>query len=169
MRCTGPGGTTTCSEFYGTYRCTGSGGNVLPIPSNVKPTPTPTPIRTYQASPTPTPDTWGDTGASTSTKQICTSSKNIEENCSDFPDWIYEVCVNSTNGTLQQKINGTWTNLWKVTTDKNSDSCDAKFPNLLTINGTSKGAKGTLMFRVKFAKTSKVPAWNLDFKAKVVN
>jgi len=168
MRCTGPGGTTTCSEFYGTYRCTGPGGNVLPIPSEVKPSPSPTPIRTFQATPTPSATSWGNSGDSYSTKQICTSSKDIDENCTDFPDWVYEVCVNSQSGMLQQKLNGVWTNLWKVTTEKNSDSCDSKFPNLLTINAKSKGAKGTLFFRVKFSKTSKIAAWNLDFKAKVV-
>jgi hypothetical protein len=168
MKCTGPGGTTTCSEFYGTYRCTGSGGNVLPIPSSVKPSATPTPINTSKASPTPSANSWGNPGDSYTTKQICTSSKNIEENCTDFPDLVYEVCVNSQSGMLQQKLNGVWKNLWKVTTEKNSEFCDSEFSNLLTINATSKGAKGTLFFRIKFNKTAKVGAWNLDFKAKVV-
>jgi len=70
---------------------------------------------------------------------------------------------------LQQKIGGSWRDLWTVKTERNSDSCDGKFPNLLSINATSENAKGMLYFRVKFNKTSKVSAWTLNFQAKVVN
>jgi hypothetical protein len=169
MRCSGPGGTTLCSESFGSYRCTGPGGSVLPIPSIIKSSPTPTPKASSLFSPTPTPTyTWGSSDPVV-TKQICTSSKGISENCSDHPSWIYEACVNSSSGTLQQKTGNTWKNLWTIKTEKNAASCDNEFPNLLSISATSENAKGTLYFRVKFNKTSKVNAWTLNFQAKVVN
>jgi hypothetical protein len=164
LRCSGPSGTTTCYESLGTYRCSGAGGLNLPLPNILKPTPTPTKSYVYTPTPQATPKNYP-----LETREICTSSKSIEETCLEYPDWIYEACVRNESGILQQKIGNKWERLWRVKTEKNSTYCDNTNPNLLSINANTKNAKGTIYFRVVFDKTPRIGSWNLNFKARVVS
>jgi hypothetical protein len=116
-----------------------------------------------KANPAPIPKKSSVSGRGASLTQVCATSKEFSEQCSDFPDFSFDFCSNLQNASLQEKVGSKWVFLWKVNGTKDSSICsDSKYPFHILATGENKtGTKSSL--RLVFAKTSKLSSYTQNF------
>lgn len=97
----------------------------------------------------------------------CAYSSNIDTQCDSHPNFVFEMCSSLKSGTFQEKVGSKWVTLWKVTGDKDSSSCDSKWPYFVSITGTNKSKTSTSM-RIVYSGTSAQSGYTQLFTLKAV-
>ena len=130
------------------------------VSSTPTPTPTPTPTK---PTPTPVPTKSSVTKNSSSLSQVCATSKEFDEECSDYPEFSFDFCSSLKNASLQEKVGGKWVFLWKVTGTKDPSVCpDSKYPFYILASGENSTGQNTFL-RLVFTKTSKIASFTQNF------
>ncbi len=95
--------------------------------------------------------------------QICATAKEFTPNCSDYPEFNFDLCSSLQKASLQEKVGSKWVFLWKVDGTKDSSVCsDARYPFYVLASGENKTGKKTEL-RLVFSKTSKVASYTQYF------
>jgi hypothetical protein len=124
-------------------------------------------LSTFQiaASPKPTPSASNSASKQPSTgkSQLCAIAKNFYDQCSDFPNFLFELCSSLQNAQLQEKVGNSWINLWKVKGKRDSSRCSSSGnPFLVSVSGTNATMTKTSL-RLVFAKTSRISSYTQSF------
>jgi len=121
----------------------------------VSSTPTPAPV--------PVPTKSSVSGDSASFTQVCATSKEFSEQCSDYPDFSFDFCSSLQKASLQEMVAKKWVFLWTVTGTRDSSICsDSKYPYYVLASGQNKTGKKTSM-RLVFTKTTKISSYTQNF------
>ena len=119
----------------------------------VSSTPTPTPVPTKSIA----------SGNSASFTQVCASSKEFTEQCSNYPDFSFDFCSSLQKASLQEKVGTKWVFLWKISGTRDLSICsDSKYPYYIVASGQIPTGKKTSM-RLIFSKTTKIPSYTQNF------
>ncbi len=124
-------------------------------------------LSTFQiiASPKPTPSASNSVPkqSTANNSKICAVAKNFADQCSDFPNFLFELCSSLQNAKLQERVGNSWTNLWNVKGKKDSSRCSARTnPYLVKVSGTNSTYARTSL-RLVFTKTSKINSFTQVF------
>lgn len=124
-------------------------------------------LRTFYVStkgtPTPVPTKSSVSRNSSLFTQVCALSKDFDEQCSEYPEFSFDLCSSLQKASLQEKVGGKWVFLWKVTGTKDSSTCpDSKFPFYILASGENSTGQKTYL-RLVFVKTSKVASFTQNF------
>ena len=117
------------------------------------------------SAPTPaqTPKKSSASGNTASLTQVCTTSKEFDEQCSDYPDFSLEFCSSLQKASLQEKVGAKWVYLWTVTGTRDSSTCsDPKYPFYIVASGENQTGNKTFM-RLVFTKTTKISSYTQNF------
>jgi hypothetical protein len=116
-------------------------------------TPTPAPV--------PAKSTSSANGASLT--QLCAISKEFTDQCSDYPEFNFDLCSSLQKASLQEKVGTKWVFLWTVTGSKDPSICsDPKYPFYILASGENRTGKRTDM-RLVFTKTTKISSFTQYF------
>jgi hypothetical protein len=114
-------------------------------------------------TPAPLPTKTSASGVSGSLNQVCATSKEFAEQCSDFPDFSFDFCSSLQKASLQEKVGTKWVFLWTVNGTRDTSICsDSKYPFYILASGENATAKKTDL-RLVFAKTSKISSYTQYF------
>jgi hypothetical protein len=124
-------------------------------------------LATFQivASPKPTPSPSSSVSKQPTARnsQLCAVARNFADLCSDFPNFLFELCSSLQNAQLQEKVGNSWINLWKVKGKKDSSRCSSSSnPYLVSVSGTNATNVNTAL-RLVFAKTSRTKSFTQVF------
>jgi len=114
-------------------------------------------------TPVPVPTKSSVSGNSSSLSQVCATSKEFDEQCSDYPDFSFDFCSSLQKASLQEKVGTKWVFLWTVTGTRDSSICsDSKYPFYILATGENPTGKKTSM-RLVFTKTTKISSYTQNF------
>lgn len=114
-------------------------------------------------TPAPVPTKSSVSGNTSSLTQVCATSKEFVEQCSDYPDFSLDFCSSLQKASLQEKVGTKWVFLWTVTGTRDSSICsDSKYPYYIVASGENPTGKKTSM-RLVFTKTSKISSYTQNF------
>ena len=99
-------------------------------------------------------------------RQICTSSSIAGTNCTDYPNWVYNICSTNPSGILQEKVGSIWIKLWSFKGVRSTD-CASKYPYSVIISGTTSKISGNQQMRLVFSKTATKLGWIDYFKVSI--
>lgn len=104
----------------------------------------------------------------TNSKFACVSASGFETSCQIYPDWSFEFCSKSSNGSMQEFISGKWKTLWKVEGSEDLSTCDEEFPYLVEVSGSTSLATGKKSkMRVFFKGIQLKPSFSQAFTISV--
>jgi hypothetical protein len=114
-------------------------------------------------TPAPVPTKTSVSGNSASLTQVCATSKEFSEQCSDYPNFSFDLCSSLQKASFQEKVGTKWVFLWTVTGTRDSSVCsDSKYPFYILASGEYKTRKKADL-RLVFAKTSKISSYTQYF------
>jgi len=114
-------------------------------------------------TPAPVPTKSSVSRNSASLSNVCATSKEISEQCSDYPDFSFDFCSSLQKASLQEKVGTKWIFLWTVTGSRDSSICsDSKYPYYIVASGENPTGKKTSM-RLVFTKTTKISSYTQNF------
>ena len=115
------------------------------------------------STPAPVPTKPSASGSSASLTQVCATSKEFLEQCSDYPDFRFDFCSSLQKASLLEKVGTKWVFLWTVTGTRDSSICsDSKYPYYIVASGENPTGKKTSM-RLVFNKTTKISSYTQNF------
>ena len=111
----------------------------------------------------PVPTKSKASGNNLSFTQVCATSKELSEQCSEYPEFTLDFCSSLQKASLQEKVGTKWIFLWTVSGTKDSSICsDSKYPYYIVASGENPSGKKTFM-RLVFTKTTKISAYTQNF------
>lgn len=114
-------------------------------------------------TPIPVPTKSSVAGNTSSLTQVCATSKEFPDQCSDFPKFNFDLCSSLQKASLQEKVGAKWVFLWNVTGSKDSTMCsDSKYPYYILASGENRTGKKSDL-RLVFVKTSKISSFTQYF------
>ncbi len=115
------------------------------------PTPVPVPVKTSSSS------------SNASLTEVCAISKEFSDQCSDYPDFSFDLCSSLQKASLQEKVGTKWVFLWTVTGTRDASICsDSRYPFYVLASGVNETGKKTDL-RLVFTKTSKISSFTQYF------
>jgi hypothetical protein len=115
------------------------------------------------ATSAPIPNNSNATSSGTIFKTVCAVSKEFSEQCSDFPEFNFDLCSSLKRASLQEKVGTKWVSLGMVSGNKDSSICpNSRYPYYILASGTNASGKKTEL-RLVFTKTAKVPSFTQNF------
>lgn len=124
-------------------------------------------LGTFYVSSTPTPVPVPTRSSSSSNNfsitEVCAISKEFSDQCSDYPDFSFDLCSSLQKASLQEKVGTKWVFLWTVTGTRDPSICtDSKYPFYVLASGVNETRKKTDL-RLVFSKTSKISSFTQNF------
>lgn len=114
-------------------------------------------------TPVPVPAKSTSSANSASLTQLCAISKEFADQCSDYPEFNFDLCSSLQKASLQEKVGAKWVFLWTVNGSKDPSICsDSKYPFYILASGENRTGKRTDM-RLVFTKTTKISSFTQYF------
>lgn len=114
-------------------------------------------------TPAPVPTRSSLSTISKSPIKVCATSKEFSEQCSEYPNFSFDLCSSLQKASLQEKVGTKWIWLWNVTGSRDPSICsNSKYPFYILASGENKSGRKTEM-RLVFSKTSKIASFTQYF------
>lgn len=114
-------------------------------------------------APSPTPTKSSSNGSSGKYTQICSTSKEFDDQCAVFPSFSFDFCSSLQKGVLYEKVGTKWVFLWAISGTRDSSICSgSKYPYYIIAEGENRTGKKTDL-KIVFTKTSKISSYSQLF------